>query len=487
MMKNCLLPVLLLSLVVQVDAPSADTTNPRAQQRYEQFKSEFKAAETRDAVVSAIKHGVAAHELAPTVFEYPYGVAKVYHYLDEYDFCVGWFDRAIALGPDDRLDSAVTSRRACEAQLALARVRSRDSTTLEISLATKMGSVNRELDPERVNYLPRLLPSIPDDASAQEKAIALQAKFSDMEVATFDDYVVVSQRSARTSARQHGERIAPFFNAIRKAHFSDDPIRPIVIVLGRKTYKMANMLKRVYPELNFPALPFFGFYSHQDRLIMAAVGAGYGTLLHELVHAFIAAQFPSAPLWYEESLATIYERTEWRGNTLRPLPNWRMDFINENTGIDTAFAGVGSGTKIGRAELAWLRMLLLFAFEHGSIQAVDAKVRQAPQAYLPQHVLAEIQYDWHEFVSRQFLEYRLEIGRAASNGLSGPEQIRFVQHALNAVIRAGLDEDGVSGTKTDDAIEEFQRQFGLDPDGVVGRNTMKRLRGELAKRALDSE
>ena len=451
-------------------APDAD----EAQRLYELFKTQFDAARTRSEVQGAIRHAEAAHAVVPTAFKYPYAAARAYHYLDDYLSCVRWFDRAIALGPHAELPSAQTARLDCEAQLAVARVRGRDSSTLTMTFATKMGGVNREIDKTKLASLPRLFDDIPNTEAAL--AQALEERFPDFSVAPGTDYVVVS----RHSAAEHVSRIEPFFKAIRRAHFSDAPIEPVIMVLGPDGRSMSHILDDIYPGQAFPDLPFFGLYNHRDRLIMAAVGAGYGSLLHEIVHALVAAQFPTAPLWYEESLATLYERTEWRGNTLVPLPNWRMDFISEETDPNRVFDDLGTGTRIAPQELAWLRMLLLFAGESRQLDSVDARIRETPDTYLPVDVLGS-NGEWPEFVARTFLDYRAETASSASNGLSGPAEIRFVQHALNRVITAGLVEDGLTGTATDDAIREFQRRFGLDVDGVVGTETMSTLRRELAK------
>lgn len=37
------------------------------------------------------------------------------------------------------------------------------------------------------------------------------------------------------------------------------------------------------------------------------------------------------------------------------------------------------------------------------------------------------------------------------------------------------DLDGIFGNETEQALEDFQRDFGLRPDGVIGKNTFDRL------------
>jgi len=45
------------------------------------------------------------------------------------------------------------------------------------------------------------------------------------------------------------------------------------------------------------------------------VSLGAGTLVHEMVHAFMAANFPAAPIWFNEGLASLFEQpTEVNGH-----------------------------------------------------------------------------------------------------------------------------------------------------------------------------
>ncbi len=52
----------------------------------------------------------------------------------------------------------------------------------------------------------------------------------------------------------------------------------------------------------------YGFYLSDDRLIVMNIGPGVGTLTHELVHPIIEADFPQAPDWINEGIASLFER-----------------------------------------------------------------------------------------------------------------------------------------------------------------------------------
>jgi hypothetical protein len=72
-----------------------------------------------------------------------------------------------------------------------------------------------------------------------------------------------------------------------------------------------------------PATPF-GYYSPRDRALIMNLGSGGGTLVHELVHPYVAANFPACPAWLNEGLASLYEGATSRGPRIRGLVNWRL-------------------------------------------------------------------------------------------------------------------------------------------------------------------
>ena len=62
------------------------------------------------------------------------------------------------------------------------------------------------------------------------------------------------------------------------------------------------------------------------------------------------------------------------------------------------------------------------------------------------------------------------------------EQVELLQKELNAVMNAGLEEDGSFGSKTRTAVINFQKKYNLDADGIAGPTTCSKLNVEyLAK------
>jgi hypothetical protein len=68
----------------------------------------------------------------------------------------------------------------------------------------------------------------------------------------------------------------------------------------------------------------YGVYLAERRMIVMNVGPGIGTLTHELVHPLMEADFPDAPDWLDEGIASLYEGFHFPGpNQIAGGKNWR--------------------------------------------------------------------------------------------------------------------------------------------------------------------
>ena len=59
------------------------------------------------------------------------------------------------------------------------------------------------------------------------------------------------------------------------------------------------------------------------------IGTGGGTLVHEIVHPFLAADFPAAPSWFDEGLASLYEQCRQRDGHIVGMLNWRLPVLQK--------------------------------------------------------------------------------------------------------------------------------------------------------------
>jgi len=77
-----------------------------------------------------------------------------------------------------------------------------------------------------------------------------------------------------------------------------------------------------------PTTPY-GFYSQAHEGLFMNIATGGGTLVHEIVHPFVEADFPNAPAWLNEGLGSLYEQSAERDGHIVGLTNWRLAGLQE--------------------------------------------------------------------------------------------------------------------------------------------------------------
>jgi hypothetical protein len=97
------------------------------------------------------------------------------------------------------------------------------------------------------------------------------------------------------------------------------PIVDIWIFNGDESYRRNT--SALFAET--PSTPY-GYTSPCRHALIINAGLGNGTLVHEMVHALLEANFPRAPVWLDEGLASLYEQPTDKDGHLWGLPNWRL-------------------------------------------------------------------------------------------------------------------------------------------------------------------
>ena len=72
-----------------------------------------------------------------------------------------------------------------------------------------------------------------------------------------------------------------------------------------------------------PTTPY-GFYSKTHEGLFMNIATGGGTLVHEIVHPYVEADFPNAPPWLNEGLGSLFEQSDERDGHIVGLTNWRL-------------------------------------------------------------------------------------------------------------------------------------------------------------------
>ena len=114
--------------------------------------------------------------------------------------------------------------------------------------------------------------------------------------------------------------------ALRATYFETEPDEPVLILLFESAGPYKRLAKKWFGDED---VPHYGFFRRSDRVMLMNVGTGTGTLVHEVVHALLAPDFPDCPDWFNEGLASLYEQCSLDGDTIVGHENWRLPALQE--------------------------------------------------------------------------------------------------------------------------------------------------------------
>jgi hypothetical protein len=160
-----------------------------------------------------------------------------------------------------------------------------------------------------------------DPAYVQHLAL-LQTKLPrGFHVAVEKPFVVIGNE-ARWAVNQHAH--GTIYSAVKrlmKDFFKDYPAEIIDVWLFGDDASYRRYALELFGDV--PDTPY-GYYLEEHNALVMNVGTGEGTLIHEIVHPFMRANFPNAPPWLNEGLASLYEYSTTKNGGIWGLTNWRL-------------------------------------------------------------------------------------------------------------------------------------------------------------------
>ncbi|MFZ6177496.1 hypothetical protein [Nannocystis pusilla] len=134
-------------------------------------------------------------------------------------------------------------------------------------------------------------------------------------------FVVIGDESPAEVQRRADRTIHGSVLRLKQDYFARDPARIIDVYLFADRASYGRNTRELFGEE--PDTPY-GYYSPRHAALIMNIGTGGGTLVHEIVHPFMAANFPACPAWFNEGLASLYEQCGEHGGRLVGYPNWRL-------------------------------------------------------------------------------------------------------------------------------------------------------------------
>jgi hypothetical protein len=176
--------------------------------------------------------------------------------------------------------------------------------------------------PRSSSPVPATIPNL------QERVYQLprQLDLSGFRVAVVPPFVIVSDVDVGRMQQLVGQTLIPTIQALGSMYFEQQPKNIIEIWLfnGSKSYQgHCRQFFGIRPDTPF------GFYSEKEHAIIMDLATGTGTLIHELVHVFMQQNFPKAPAWFGEGLASLYEQCQQQEGKIQGLPNWRLPELQQ--------------------------------------------------------------------------------------------------------------------------------------------------------------
>jgi hypothetical protein len=226
-------------------------------------------------------------------------------------------------------------------------------------------------------------------------------------------FVVIGDEAADTVQRRARGIVRWTVERLKADFFSRDPDGIVDIWLFRDHQSYESNARQILGEA--PTTPY-GYYSSSKRALVMNIATGGGTLVHEIVHPFMAANFPACPPWLNEGLGSLYEQSADRDGHIVGLTNWRLEGLQQaiRAGSVPAFErlfamgerefyDLDRGTNYAQARylLYYLQengLLVRFYREMHAARAVDPTGVETMRRVLGERDLRAFQVRWERFV-----------------------------------------------------------------------------------------
>jgi hypothetical protein len=134
-------------------------------------------------------------------------------------------------------------------------------------------------------------------------------------------FVVIGDEPAGV-VKEHSEQTVKWaVDKLKQDYFSKDPKEILDIWLFKDAPSYERNALALFGDK--PSTPY-GYYSSRHKALIMNISTGGGTLVHEIVHPFIEANFPNCPPWLNEGLGSLYEQSGEVDGHIHGYTNWRL-------------------------------------------------------------------------------------------------------------------------------------------------------------------
>lgn len=160
------------------------------------------------------------------------------------------------------------------------------------------------------------------DFAAHVEQLKKKLPSTDFTIIVQKPFVVIGDEPA-DAVKEHSIRTVKWaVDKLKQEYFSKDPNEIIDIWLFKDAASYERNAQLLFGG-NRPTTPY-GYYSKIHKALVMDISTGGGTLVHEIVHPFVEANFPNCPPWFNEGLGSLYEQSGEVKGRIHGFTNWRL-------------------------------------------------------------------------------------------------------------------------------------------------------------------
>jgi len=176
------------------------------------------------------------------------------------------------------------------------------------------------------NAAPAASPATPvgfseSDFARHVAALKKRLPSAEFAVVTEPPFVVVGDGGKKAVESYASGTVKWAVDLLKRDYFAKDPKEILDIWLFKDAASYRKHAKLLFKE--DPTTPY-GYYSAAHKSLVMNIETGGGTLVHEIVHPFMEANFPGCPAWFNEGMGSLYEQCGEQDGHIRGYTNWRL-------------------------------------------------------------------------------------------------------------------------------------------------------------------
>ena len=143
----------------------------------------------------------------------------------------------------------------------------------------------------------------------------------EFEIVVERPFVVIGDGGRRAVEEQARGTVRWAVTLLKQDYFTQDPKEILDIWLFKDSASYNQHATNLFGGK--PTTPY-GYYSPAYKALVMNIETGGGTLVHEIVHPFVEANFPDCPPWLNEGLGSLYEQSGEQDGHIVGYTNWRL-------------------------------------------------------------------------------------------------------------------------------------------------------------------